>query len=490
MKAPFYFLPDEPALRLAQTEVFGLEYIRGMSPERFNDLTAVLPDGARHALVVEVPGEGGAPAHREVLEARTGAKLQIGGTGYTVEVLDLLPRPPFPIITEGFQNADSSVAILQITSPTESYERWVYHRYPQITQDMLQGVSESGRQMRRAADAAIRVSYIDAAKLQIYIDEPPDGGPARAIVRRPGASTARVESAIEQGGMLRDAIPGLHVRLGDRWEHAVQVERPAVVPPQSRRNDEVGNHMKAMLAVEVATGDWKRVVWLPFTKYLGAGLGTERDLVLPDGRKVQLAFGRLRYPFPGFMIQLMDFQMVAYDHRGAPRDYQSLIRVVPQRFSDVPTLPIQRAVERVAGSFEPYEHITKLNAPLQAPFMLDPQRGRLRNTAGLLLSRLNPQQFKFSQAGWDADGWQQTQSRVDRGELRRPYAQFTILGVGNNPGIHIIALGSILMSVGIPWAFYVKPWMMQRRKRRVQEQLAAGTYRKKAAATELTGAAL
>jgi hypothetical protein len=489
MRAPFYFLPDEPAQRLAQTEVFALEYVRGMSPQRFDDLSTTLPEGVRHALLIEVPGQNGSPAYREVHEARTGSTLEIGETGFRVEVVDLLPRPPFPIITEGFQNADSSVAIVQITSPTESYERWIYHRYPEINQDMLQGVSATGRQARRTADPGIRVSYIDATKLQIYIDEPLDGGPARAIVRRPGVGTARLETGLEQGGVLRDAIPGLHVRLGERWEHAVQVERPAVVPVTSRRNDEIGNHMRSMLAVEVAAADWTRVIWLPFTKYLGAGLGTERDMVLPDGRKVQLAFGRLRYPFPGFMIQLLDFQMVAYDHRGSPRDYQSLIRVVPQQFSDVPMLPIQRAVEQVAGSFRAYEHITKLNAPLQAPFMLNEHRSQFRNTAGLLLSRLNPQQFKFSQAGWDAEGWQQSQLRADRGELRRPYAQFTILGVGNNPGIHIIALGGILMSVGIPWAFYIKPLMMQRRKRRLQAQLAAGTYTKKPAASLMAGAA-
>jgi hypothetical protein len=37
------------------------------------------------------------------------------------------------------------------------------------------------------------------------------------------------------------------------------------------------------------------------------------------------------------------------------------------------------------------------------------------------------------------------------------------------------------MSIGIPWAFYIKPWMMQQRKRRIQAQVAAGTFRKPAA---------
>jgi hypothetical protein len=41
--------------------------------------------------------------------------------------------------------------------------------------------------------------------------------------------------------------------------------------------------------------------------------------------------------------------------------------------------------------------------------------------------------------------------------------------VGNNPGIHVIALGSILMGMGIPWAFYVTPWLVQRERKRLQE---------------------
>jgi hypothetical protein len=57
--------------------------------------------------------------------------------------------------------------------------------------------------------------------------------------------------------------------------------------------------------------------------------------------------------------------------------------------------------------------------------------------------------------------------------LPRPFAQFTILGVGNNPGIHIIALGGILMVLGIPWAFYVKPALLRRRKLAIQRELMA-----------------
>jgi hypothetical protein len=46
-----------------------------------------------------------------------GQKLPLGDTGYTIEVEDLAPEPPFPIITKGYEGATSSVAIVRVTAP-------------------------------------------------------------------------------------------------------------------------------------------------------------------------------------------------------------------------------------------------------------------------------------------------------------------------------------------------------------------------------------
>jgi len=473
-RAPFFFVPDSPAQRLGETEVFGLEYVRGMTAQRAADLTTELPPGTRHALIVEVPGSQDRPAYRGVYAVEPGKEFEVGPTGYKISVTDIAPQPPFPIITEGYRGATSSLAIVRVTPPgaqpaatgrTPGFDRWVYHRFPEINQDMLDELNDRGMPKRRDADPAIRISYIDASKLQAYLDESVDGS-VRTIVRQLGGKV-RVIDSVPPGGTIKDVMPGLDIQLGERWANAEEIERPIVVPAKDRRNDEIGTHSRAMLAVEVSVGpDWKQTLWLPFTKYLGADLGTERTIDIPGGRKLSLAFGRLRYTLPGFFIQLADFEMIAYDHRGAPRDYQSLIRVVPDH----------RAGE--TPGFKAYTHITKLNAPLQAPFMWAPDRSYVANVAGTLLSRLSPNQFKFSQAGWDAQTWEATQKLTDEGKLPRPYVTFTILGVGNNPGIHIVALGAILMSVGIPWAFYIKPLIMRRRSAKVKAQLAAGTYRR------------
>jgi hypothetical protein len=475
--ARLFSLPSDPRARTADNGVFGVEYTIGMPAARWADLGTELPEGTMHALVVEVPLADGTAARR-VEPVTPGSEFEVGG--YRLRVEDLAPTPPFPIITEGYRDAQSSVAIVHVMPPAGgTYSRWVYHRFPEISQDLLEETNERGMPLRRDADPSIRIGFIDASQLQVFIDEPAgSGGDARAIIRQRGGAVRVVEGL--KPGSAFEIVSKVSIGLSDRWEHAEAFERPSVVPESQREKDFVGTHGRAMAAVEVSLVDsasgqdaapmWSRVIWLPFSKFLGAEPDRERRIDLPDGRRLTLAFGRQWSLLPGFALALTDFEMVAYDHRGSPRDYQSRVRV-----------------ECMDGSFESFEHITKLNNPLRAPFMWSESRGWLANAAGRVASGLNPRQFKFSQAGWDAEGWRQTQELADQGIVPRPFASFTILGVGNNPGIHIIAFGGFLMSVGIPWAFYVKPLIVQARKRRIQRQLAEGTYRKPGHARELAG---
>jgi hypothetical protein len=467
----FTFPARTPADRHTGNDAFAIEYTMGpdagMTDDRWRDLSEPLPDGTEHALVVEVPAAEGRPAHRGVYPVQHGTAFPVGETGFRIGVKELSPTPTFPIITPGYRGATSSVAVVQITPPTgEPYERFIYHRYPELNQDILPTVNAQGMPTRRDADPSIRVSLIEADRVYAYIDE--SAGVTRAIVRRPGGQV-RVLDSIADGERF-EIVPQVFLRAGERWEHAVKVERPRPVPPQRQEKQFVGTHDKGMLGVEVtATGqgkDYREVVWLPFTRFLTVMSGTERRVTLPDGRTLDLAFGRLQRPLPGFELRLVDFEMIAYDHRGAPRDYQSIVRVTPR-----------------GARFDPFTHITKLNEPLQAPFHWDDGQAWIVNLPGRLAAGMNPHQFKFSQAGWDQSGWQRTQAQADRGEAKRAFASFTILGVGNNPGIHLIALGSVMMGVGIPWAFYLKPWLVRREKLKIQEQLAAGTYRKPARET-------
>lgn len=460
----FTLRPLEPAGRLSANDVIAVEYAIGMDPARRRDLLEELPPGTRHALVVEIPADDG--RHRVVLPTAEARVHEV--SGWRMEVKKLLPLPPFAIVTPGYEGGLSSLAIVQITPPGGApFERWIYHRYEEITQD-LGAMDPSGRASRRMADPSIRVSYLDASKLQLYFDEQEDGL-VDLIVREP-AGPVRVIGSVPVGQRIMDVVDRIDFRVAEAHAHAEVFEHPVPVPEASRQRQLIGTHGQAMMAVEVECDDprggrWSTVVWVPFLQYLGTDPTAERLVTLPDGRSITLQFGRVWHTFPGFAVQLTDFQMIAYDHRGSPRDYQSIVRVVP-------TDPEPR--------FEAYEHVVKLNAPLRAPFMWSESRTWSGNMAVRLAHGINPNQFKLAQSGWDRDGWMQTQRQADAGQLPRPFARYTILQVGNNPGIHVIAFGSVLMGVGIPWAFYVKPWLIRREKRRLAESArGAGAPRTK-----------
>lgn len=484
----FPFFLGDPAQRVRSNEIVAIEFTRMMDEQRWQDLASPVPAPASHALVIEVPGSG----FRAVLPARTGDELTLGDTGWTVAVQELAEEPPFPIITKGYEGATSSVAVLRLTPPAsadgarpEPIERWVFHRFPELNQDLSTSTDPTtGRQMRGAPDPVIRIAYLDLSRLQVYLDERSDGS-VRAIVRQPGGQVRVQENA--EGGWVRDLVPNqegasVDLHLGERWAHAARIDRPVPTPVAERDISLMGTHTEAFVAVEVSSDSlggpdaWSRVVWLPFTKYMGIQRDTARTVTLPDGREIQVAFGRTQRPFPDFTVSLIDFEMVAYDHRGAPRDYQSTVRVAPVV-----------APGKDAGSFRPYEHLIKLNAPLRAPFHWDPDANIVYNSARRLLAGLNPHQYKLSQAGWDRAGWMETQRLTDLGQAPGPRVSFTILGVGNNPGIHIIAFGSIMMGVGIPWAFYIKPWLVRREKERLAEAVRSGkikTPRQRASAVQ------
>lgn len=482
------FVPDAPAERSDTMDILGIEYTRGMDDKRWAALSAKLPAPTAHmpvtshALVVEVPGKN----FRAVYPAQPGQTIAVGETGYTITVRDIMPRPPFPIVTKGFQGATSSVAIVTVQPPpapamppsvtaTErpSFDRWLYHRFPEITQDLSNAANpETGMPARSAADPAIRIDYVDASLIQVYLDERPDGT-VRSIVRMPGAEPIITENV--RPGESVQVSSGLKLTLGERFENARRIETPVPVRDELQDKQRIGNHQGAAVAVEITDAKGgKSVVWAPFTQYLGIGGENERTVPLSDGTSVRIAFGRVFHEFvPRMHVRLVDFEMTPYPHSDVPQNYASQV-LVTEVFGDTP-------------------RTTSLNEPLlvRMPFHGRedvPQPGRtLVNAVGWVWSLIAPNQYKLSQAGWDQSGWRETTAQAAAGEIPRPFARFTILGVGNNPGIYIIAAGAVMMSLGIPWAFYLKPWIMQRRKRKIQEQVKRGEW-KKAAPAQVRGA--
>ena len=511
--------PTLPASRIS-TQFDGnlaIEYTANLPEARWQELTAPLPDGALHAIIVELPASDGSttkPVSR-IYPAAIGKTISIEQPGvpqpWTIKVNELLPRPQFPIVSNGYKGAESSQIIVTVTPPPAltaqmaaqgvagPFDRHIYSRFPELSQDFVAGeTTPDNRPKRTAASPVIKLTYIDASILQIYFDEQPDpANPAgepivRSAMRSPASPTVATQT-LRTGDSLVIGPP-LAIKLGDRYDDAELVKAPVVTPDAERNKDNLGNHRSAAVAIEVSTSKgpsgetlatpFTRTLWLAHTMYLGFSEDDFIPVALPGGRTIELAFNRMRRPLPQMALQLTDFEMFPYPHSTQPRDYRSDLYVFrgpglramlgEARFSG-----FERAAAKFlhSGSVERTAAFTSLNEPLlQSPDVWDPNARTAENVGSWLAATLGATRFKFAQSGWDSRGWTNSKARVEAGELKRPFANFTILGVGNNPGIYIIAGGAVLVICGIPWALWIKPALVQRKKAKIQQQLKDGTY--------------
>lgn len=418
--------------------VMSIEHLSESEEQRWRLLAMPAPTGANAVLVAH-------PEHEtpEGIAIEPGARLDVDG--YSITVRSIHPSPPFPIITPGYENAESSVVILDVTPPAgDAFERWIFSRYPELNQD-IHGVKPDGRPDRRPADPALALAFLDTSVLQVALrgDE--------ALVRFPAGEEPRIEH-VTRGSNI-ELAPRIVLRVVDRWSGAVKTERPIATPIADRRKDFIGTFDRAAIALELASGDWRTVVWLPFARFMNVELGSARMVELPDGRSLTLAFSRLPRPLPALALRLADFEMIPYPHSDIPRDYLSQVVVTDLARGETTT------------------RTTRLNSPLihRVRMRWQEDRPAVANLLAGAVSVIAPNRYKFSQAGWDAEGWRESAAQAEAGRGDRPRAAFTILGVGNNPGIHIIAAGGVMVCVGIPWAFYIKPWLLRRRRDRLKQ---------------------
>lgn len=319
-RATWRLTPDRPTRRVEVlsvqgTDLLGIEYCRGMSAQRWKDLAASIPPGTQYALVVRHP----ASSFETVYPAQQGSTITVGSTGFVLEVLQIEAKVPFPIITKGYQGAQSSMAVVQVKPPVKGveakaaeYQRWVYHRFPEISQDLLSGPMPPGVSPRRIADPELEIALVDASMLQVYFDERSDGT-VRALVRMPGGQ-ATVTPSIVEGGSVQVA-PGFTFKLAGRAGNMVQVERPS--PASGLRGDSrfSGGRDRAAVAVQVGAEKGMEVVWLPFAKFAQAEIDKQRHITLADGRQLTLVFSRTqpqRSPRGGIWLAVVLLPWVLY----------------------------------------------------------------------------------------------------------------------------------------------------------------------------------
>ncbi|CAN5842672.1 hypothetical protein BH11PLA1_BH11PLA1_23850 [soil metagenome] len=531
------FTPTVPAERVQRRGdgVLVMQYTFGASAERWRALSAPLPEKVQAGLLLEIPA---LRISRVLPITEMNAPLVIDEPSMpeviTLVPLGLSREPPLRVITPGFEGSSSSVAVVRVTrtqravntglpgvaapearpAASTTFTRYIYSLYPELDQDLSETRNAQGMPVRSATDASIRIALIDASVISVLLDEQRGEGvqsgaaatprQVRAIVRVPG-EPVRVVDDVRPDALLALG-PKAGLRLGGAFENAHSVAVPQAIPLEQRDKNLVGNHRRAALAVKVSLpSGWSQTQWVPFVEYFGLATRNAAAVTLPDGRSVRIGFARMTHTLPGMFMQLRGFEMTPYPHSLQPQDFRSDVLVVrgPEAWKVLGEGQrggvggLARAIESAerSGRIDVVRGSTSLNEPLLlGPYEWSERENIISNVLGWIYDRLGPSRYKFAQAGWDNTSWKESNAAIQRDKAmgarpfatpedkerakaaanRRPTVQFTILGVGNNPGIYVVALGAILMGLGTPWAFYVKPALVRRKKRKIQAELAAG----------------
>lgn len=436
-----------PSQRVIEQPGWAVEYLADPDEQRLRDLLEQF-DGP-HGLIVEVPAAG----FRQTYAVSPGQEIHAGDTGYTLRI-ESIGDYGMTFATRGYEGARDTRALVQVTQGDRTFRRIALHRYPERTQDFVPapGDPNVGPMGKRVApDPAIRLTYIDASKLQYRLISRAGDPDLQVLVRLPGQPAALASLSDRRLPVFDSTGEVFWAYVTQRLHSATQVLQPAITPKEQRLPKDEGTYLHALLPVDLevasaagASGPvWRERVWLSHMRYPRYPDETSRpvrvDLPTEPGgggdrlRTVYLAFSRLERELP-FAIALEGFQMQPYPGTDIPRDYVASLSILDLDHTSRPT-----------GSF--HQGQARLNNPWV-------YRG-----------------IKLSQIGWDPGDRSDPnhQARDDAGRYLHQQ-RYTILGVGNNVGIRAIFIGACLVVVGIPWAFYVKPLLLRRQSRKLRAQ--------------------
>ncbi len=469
-------LPNRRVVSLPTAEV---ELLATIDPARERDLLE--PVAGPHTLVVEVPTGEGDETYRNVYAIEQGATIEVGDTGYTLQVEQLGPYE-IGFVTEGYRGAEDTRALVKVTGPEKAFTRVVLHRYPERSQDFVPsdkpGVGPMGE--RQDPDPAVRLTYLDDSKLQYRLvpasspsaadtqssDAASVQGTGMRLLMRGGSLPAAIMQVVQPKLKLPEADhtghnhgpdethaqPPSWLHIVEHYDYAMPMPTVRALPKSDRDPKTEGTYENAFMPVrlelledgqpEKVTGD--QTVWLPWGPFPREGLGQE--LEVPGIGTVQLMFSRSRYTLP-FTVSLQAFDVEMYPSSDQPRDFIATLQV--------------DAIGEDGKTTSPRIFKASMNNPVS----YHPPNAALGMGT-----------IKLSQVQWDPGDPQMPaglKAQTDEAGRYVNKHRFTVIGVSNNVGIQIIALGAIMVGAGIPWAFWVKPWMLRRRARQaVERQLA------------------
>jgi hypothetical protein len=406
---------------------FGIEYLYHPTAERINELAT------------EFPGPVGVTVHVAKLgithtyAAEPGATVQVEGTPYTLTFGD---QTTMPLISKGYRGSMSNslmVTVNRTDSPGKifTFNRMVLTRYPERSPDFITGPDGKQKRIQDRVDNDIQLDFEDASRDQFWIIDPLDR-PMELIHRRAGGgpdSVERLPISVGKPLQVKVSTVPMTVTVLERALGMIANPVPAIIPPERRERSisAMDAMQNSVVEMEVSQGDVHQHLYAPFSQFAQVGDppgGRQPGVVnLPGVGKFGFLLSTVRRELPSD-VTLADFKAVKYP--GAENSYENYIS----------TLALKDK-----GTGAEHTLIAQLNNPA--------------TDHGLY----------YFQSAWDGD--QPVMAGDDTPPLALTERRFSVIGVGNRPGIHFMILGAILIIAGIGYSFYVKPILLNLKKQSI-----------------------
>lgn len=348
---------------------------------------------------------------RRTYDVTPGQKIAVEGTDYTLTVEEL--RPSWPLMSAGFQNARTPIALVWVETPARSFQRSVLQRFPQLNQDR----DRAGKKILDSGglvDTNLELSYFDASRDQFLVAAGANLAPT-LVHTAPGGG--RSVTRLEIGKpVVKHGAPVF--TLLDYFEKPDFTKLPKVIPGRQRRPLSTVRRGESMIRVKITStdGKWSRHVWVPFSQY-----NTLHDFTQPVSVQDVPGVGELRFIYGR-----------------TPR-----------------MLPAKMALERLKTDFYPGQEQPR---EWTSFFRFEEPRSKSIYRAKVWLNNtttVGDWTFFQSQASTDHKSW-------------------TVLGVGNRQGVLTMLLGCVLITLGMAYAFCVKPVLVRRYKQRIDSSHGRG----------------
>jgi hypothetical protein len=384
-----------------------------------------------------------------------GEELKLGETGYTLRMEGFTPNWP---AIDGVVLPAVSLMVSRPEGEQREFRRMILSGRPVQTDFILNapGSGPMGARQQKPLDESLVITYEftdpnelfpkTAASRELLLTS--DDSPVLTRVKVDGTHPVEVSdhddgvATFLTGDDLHDhgSIAGMFGAGGnEKVVAAIRVKRHAslatnqrvdVPPPANRDRNEAAAGVRQVVSLRVRSGNWSRVVHVPFAQFPHLAPPTSSGVLVPGASaavKFTLSTTRRRIGGDYAPVQVKLDKFTATPYAGAPVGPGSVMRDFR---SDI-TLTLASGKTIATG------------AQLNEPAFVD---------NSLMIWPFN-ESWLLYQAQWDAQR-----------------QRFTVLGVGNRPAVGVMAIACVMIFAGLLYAFYAKPVIIRRMKQKALER--------------------